>query len=436
MAQIRFIVGVSRVVSFIDMMRIVVAVSCVLLAVNVQALQSSRCLVYNRRRLLRITATTSAADQSDQSEPKKKVIRQQIGVFNQDRPPVSKASFSSGAGVKSIFQPEPDGLFTQLKKLIVDLLAKLKAYIIQFVQDAKIRVLQWIGKDDEEDEKEGGDNPNMVLHRGQDVINGRDSGSDDSESGASVSERVHATGRKSHDDEMKELQRRANQEYALRKLHEIEVLEQENAGSKEVRETRRKAKQNYAQRKLQEIEQMEREAERKVRSSGGAVRDVDEGLREGESGDYSSSSSSRSGSGKSGSNDSSSSSSSAEVSVPVPVPVRPLPPAYKPSDLINFASYYAPSTGTAVSTSIKTSIKPQPQLQPHQTGEDDLAQKEGGSDMGEGSALVPAVPALAAADAVDSDRSQSALAAAQSSASGGSGGSDEMDIDADDADSP
>ena len=55
-----------------------------------------------------------------------------------------------------------------------------------------------------------------------------------------------------------EFQHKANSDYALRKLKEIEVLEELNASSRQNRENRRLMKENYAQRKLAEIELIEK----------------------------------------------------------------------------------------------------------------------------------------------------------------------------------
>ena len=234
--------------------------------------------------------------------PKRKVIRQKLPKdlpMKTAIPATGKSN--SGSTVKSILMGQPirtvrrvsplDQLkysLTDVGYAITNLWLQIKSFFVSIIttvqtnlqtsrmrveerlQVARLRLLEWLREDDKDDkhhegsdktEKSVRDEPNISLssNDGNGSNNEGDDEDNDGLDSPSSKRIIHSSSPISPEIERKELQRKANMEYAQRKLLEIEMLEKDNASSKEMRENRRKARDTYAERKLQEIEAMERD---------------------------------------------------------------------------------------------------------------------------------------------------------------------------------
>ena len=234
--------------------------------------------------------------------PKRKVIRQKLPKdlpMKTAIPATGKSN--SGSTVKSILMGQPirtvrrvspldqlkysltdvgyaiTNLWLQIKSFFVSIITAIQTNlqasrmrVEERLQEARLRLLEWLREDDKDDkhhegsdktEKSVRDEPNISFSSNDGNGSNNEGDDEDNDSlDSSSSKRInHPSSPISPEIERKELQRKANMEYAQRKLLEIEMLEKDNASSKEMRENRRKARDTYAERKLQEIEAMERD---------------------------------------------------------------------------------------------------------------------------------------------------------------------------------
>ena len=234
--------------------------------------------------------------------PKRKVIRQKLPTELPTKSVPVTAKSNSGSTVKSILMGQPirsvrrvspmDQLkytLTDLWSAITNVWVQIKSFFVRLItavqanlqasrmrmeerlQDARLRLLEWLREDENDHKNNGGSDGVKGPHHeetgttltttdGDAIVEGSyENENDDDGLDSSTAKRIITSSTPiSPEIERKELQRKANMEYAQRKLLEIEMLEKDNAFSKEVRENRRKARDTYAERKLQEIEAWER----------------------------------------------------------------------------------------------------------------------------------------------------------------------------------